>query len=62
MSRTDKTIKIIKREQRQLPACEQEIPECELKSESQTRREMLQTINAWIDELRERKKTAILGF
>jgi hypothetical protein len=64
MSRTDKTIRVIKREQRQLAACQQEIPESELKTERQTRREMLETINSWIDELRERKKTAspILGF
>jgi len=64
MPGTDKTIRIIKREQRQISACQQEIPECELKTENQTRREMFETINSWIDELRQRKKTAstILGF
>jgi hypothetical protein len=64
MAANDKTIRIIKREQRQSPACQPEIPACESKSENQTRREIFETITLWIEELRQQKKSAstLLGF
>jgi len=64
MAANDKTIRIIKREQRQSLAGEQEIPACELKTENQTRREIFETITLWIEELRQQKKSAstLLGF
>jgi hypothetical protein len=55
-----KTIRIIKREERQFPAEQHEIVDSELKTESQTRREIFETINLWIEEQRERKKSASL--
>jgi predicted XRE-type DNA-binding protein len=60
MPTSEKTIKIIKREQREVPAGE---PEGELKTENQTRREIFETITLWIEEQRQRKRSAstILG-
>ena len=58
MASNDKTIRIIKRAQREFASGQQEIPECELKTERQTKREMFQTITRWIEEQKQRKKTA----
>ena len=59
----DKTIRIIKREQREFPAEQQEVPSCELKTENQTRREIFETITLWIEEQRQRKNAStILSF
>jgi hypothetical protein len=55
MAANDKTIRIIKREQREFPAVP---PECELKTERQARREIFETISLWIEEQRQRKRTA----
>jgi hypothetical protein len=57
MPANDKTIKIIKREQRELPAVP---PEGELKTENQTRREIFETITLWIEEQRQRKRSAAM--
>jgi hypothetical protein len=43
-------IKIIKRKQRELIASEQDAPECELKTERQTGRDIFETITLWIAE------------
>jgi len=50
------SIRIIKRRQRELIAARQEAPECELKTEMQTRRDIFQTITSWIEEQRETKQ------
>jgi hypothetical protein len=50
------SIRIIKRKQRELIAARQEIPECELKTEWQTQRDMFDTITSWIQEQRETKQ------
>jgi hypothetical protein len=57
MPANDKTIRIIKREQRELPAGQ---PEGELKTENQTRREICETITLWIEEQRQRKRSAAM--
>jgi len=61
MSLSDKSIRVIKRRQRddlaaRQFAAEQETPESELKTECQTRREIFNTITAWIEEQRETKE------
>ena len=58
MSANDKTIRIIKREQRESLAGQQEIIASDLKTENQTRREISETVTSWIEEQRERKKGA----
>jgi hypothetical protein len=60
MAANDKTIRIIKREQRESDSGQQELTECELKTERQTRREIFETITLWIEEQRQRKKTATI--
>ena len=57
MPANEKTIRIIKREQRELPAGQ---PEGELKTENQTRREIFETITLWIEEQRQRKRSAAM--
>jgi len=59
MSANDKTIRIIKREQRQFSAGQQETLGSELKTERQMRREIFETITSWIEEQRQRKKSAV---
>jgi len=49
MSSTQKSIKVIKRQQRDEPPAEPELREDELKTESQTRREIINTITSWIE-------------
>lgn len=56
MSANDKSIKVVKRRQRDYLVAQQETPECELKSERQTKREIFNTITSWIEEQRETKK------
>ena len=60
MAANNKTIRIIKRAERQFASGQQEISECELKTERQARREIFQTITLWIEEQKQRKKTASL--
>jgi hypothetical protein len=50
------SIRIIKRKQRELLAAPQSTLECELKTESQTRRDIFATITSWIEEQRETKQ------
>jgi hypothetical protein len=52
----NKSIKIVKRKQRELLAAHQEVLECELKTESQTRRDIFETITSWIEEQRQTKQ------
>jgi hypothetical protein len=61
MSSSQKSIRVVKRRQldylaAQQLAAQQEIPECQLKTESQTRREIFNTVTSWIEEQRETKK------
>lgn len=53
---TPKSIKIVKRKQRELLLVSQAEPECELKTESQTQRAVFDTITSWIEEQRETKR------
>ena len=55
MPTNDRTIRIIKREERETLAGEQEIIASELKTESQTRREIFETVCSWIEEQRQTK-------
>jgi hypothetical protein len=61
MSSSQKSIRVVKRGQRdylaaQQLAAQQETPEPQLKTESQTRREIFNTVTSWIEEQRETKK------
>jgi predicted ATPase len=61
MSSSQKSIRVVKRRQRdylaaQQLAAQQETPESQLKTESQTRREIFNTVTSWIEEQRETKK------
>ncbi len=57
MSAADRTIKIVKREDREALDEERESPDAsELKTEIQVRREILQTVTSWIERQREAKK------
>lgn len=56
MASNDKSIRVVKRRQRDYLVAQQETPECELKTERQTRREIFNTITSWIEEKRETKK------
>jgi hypothetical protein len=61
MSSSEKSIRVVKRRRRdhlaaQQLATQQETPECQLKTESQTRREIFNTVTSWIEEQRETKK------
>lgn len=58
MPANDKTIRIIKREQRESLAGQQEIIAGDSKTENQTRREIFETVSSWVEEQRERKKGA----
>ena len=57
---SDKAIKIIKREHREVPAELQEAPESRLKTESQSRRETFRIVTSWIEEQREARKELAL--
>jgi ADP-ribose pyrophosphatase YjhB (NUDIX family) len=59
MPANEKTIRIIKREQRQFPGGH---PEGESKTENQTRREIFETITLWIEEQRQRKRDLLATF
>ena len=53
MSANQKPIKVIKREQREVLAAQgEELPMPQVKTESETRREILKTITLWIEEQR----------
>ena len=52
----NKSIKVVKRKQREVPEAQQEALESAPKTERQARRMMFQTISAWIEEQRESKK------
>jgi hypothetical protein len=52
----DQPIKIIKRCERERLAESQQSPECQIKTESQTRRDIFETITTWIEEQRETKQ------
>ena len=57
MSSSDKPIKVIKREQREVLAAQsEELPVVPEKTESETRREILKTITLWIEEQRKAQK------
>jgi hypothetical protein len=56
MSANDKSIKVVKRRQRDYLVAQQETPECELKTDRQTSRDIFNTITSWIEEKRETKK------
>jgi hypothetical protein len=61
MSSSQKSIRVVKRRQRdylaaQQLAAQQETPESQLKTESQTKREIFNTVTSWIEEQRETKK------
>jgi hypothetical protein len=56
MSTTDKSIKVIKREDRKSLAEAGDSVEPRSKTATQTRREILRTITAWIEDQREAKK------
>ena len=58
MPLNDKTIRIIKRDQRKSLAGQQEIIAGGSKTENQTRREISETVTSWIEEQKERKKGA----
>lgn len=52
----DKSIKVIKRRERELLAGRDEAPPCLLKSEIELRREMVRTVASWIVERRAASK------
>ena len=56
MPSSDKSIRVIKRSEHEREAPPQETPESELKTESQTRREIFNTITLWIEQQKETKK------
>jgi hypothetical protein len=51
-----KSIRVVKREQRELFVDQQEASECGLKAEREARRAMFKTITLWIEEQKEIKK------
>jgi hypothetical protein len=53
---SNKSIRLVKREQRELLLDQQEASESGLKTEREARRVMFRTINSWIEEQREIKK------
>ena len=62
MSSSDKSIKIIKREQRELLVTKnEELPELRMKTENEARRELVETITRWIEEQREAQQALSLG-
>jgi len=59
---TERPIKVIKREQRELLAAQnEELPDSPVKTESETRREIFETISQWIEEQREAQRALSLG-
>jgi len=56
MSPSDKRIRVVKRRKSDHLAEPQNTPDCELKTESQTRLEIFKTITSWIEEQRETKE------
>jgi len=56
MSPAHKAIKIIKREQRAALQDEEEKPATSLKTQNQIRREILSTINSWVEATRKHKR------
>jgi hypothetical protein len=56
MSSASKSIKIVKRSARESFSRVERFVDSGLKSENQTKREVLKTITSWIEELRESKK------
>jgi hypothetical protein len=56
MSSRDKPIKIIKRNQREFLAEPPEMAHSGLKTENQTRRELIRTVTSWIEERKGTKK------
>ena len=62
MSSSEKSIKIIKREQRELLVTKnEELPELRMKTENEARRELVETITRWIEEQREAQQALSLG-
>jgi len=62
MSSSDKSIKIIKREQRELLVTKnEELSEVPMKTENEARRELVETITRWIEEQREAQQALSLG-
>jgi hypothetical protein len=55
MSSTDRSIRVIKRAHRE-SLDDRETPVAPVKTESETKRELLKTIKSWIEEQRETKK------
>ncbi len=53
---SNQPIKIVKRKERELLEAQQQLPECEVKTEGQTRRDMFETVASWIKEQREAKQ------
>ena len=51
-----KTIRVVKREQREFCLDEQDASECGVENEREARRIMFKTIRSWIQEQRELKK------
>jgi len=49
-------IRIVKRKERELLAAQQQTPECELKTDGQTRRDIFETVTSWIKEQKETKQ------
>ena len=62
MSANEKPIKVIKREQRELAAQGEELHVPPVKTESETRREILKTITLWIEEQREAQEALTQNF
>ena len=63
MSTNEKPIKVIKREQREVLAAQgEELPVPQVKTESETRREIWETITLWIEEQREAQKALTQNF
>ena len=57
MSSIQKSIKVIKREQRELIAAQtEEVSEPQVKTEIETRREIFRTITLWVEEQKRRKR------
>jgi hypothetical protein len=62
MSSNEKSIKIIKREERELLVAQnEELPEAPVKTENETRREIFETVTRWIEEQREAQRALSLG-
>jgi hypothetical protein len=56
MSVGNKSVKIIKRKQREFPVEPRTTAHPKLKSENQTKRELIRTVNSWIEERKGTKK------